>query len=155
MDYWLIALALVGSFSPVLEVRWGIPVAMAAGLHPVAAYFLCVFANIAALPVVFFFLDVIHHRFMHHDHYQWAFDKFMEHTRKKAHSYVEKYGAWGLLLFVSLPLPGTGGYTGALAAWFFDLSRWKSYAALIAGRFIEGAVILLISFSGFKALGWL
>jgi uncharacterized membrane protein len=155
MDYWLIFLALAGSFLPILEVRWGIPVAMAAGLHPVAAYFMCVLANIAALPCVFFFLDFIHHRFMHHGHYQWAFDKFMEKTRHKAHPYVEKYGAWGLLLFVSLPLPGTGGYTGALAAWFFDLSRWKSYAALIAGRCIEGVIVLLISFGGFKVFGWI
>lgn len=153
MDYWLIALALVGSFSPVLEVRWGIPVAILGGLNPFVAYLVCVAANIAALPVVFFFLDFVHHRFMHHGRYQWAFDKFMERTRHKAHPYVEKYGAWGLLLFVSLPLPGTGGYTGALAAWFFDLSRRKSYAALIAGRCVEGAIILIITLGGFHVLG--
>jgi len=155
MDYWLIAFALAGSFLPVLEVRWGIPIAMTAGLHPIAAYFMCVLANIAALPCVFFFLDYVHHRFMHHDHYQWAFDKFMERIRHKIHRKVEKYGAWGLFLFVSLPIPGSGGYSGALAAWFFDLSRWKSYAAIIAGRFVEGAIILLISFSGFKVFGWI
>jgi len=153
MDYWLVALALIGSFSPILEVRWGIPVAIVAGLNPIAAYFLCVLANIAAIPVIFFFLDYVHHRFMHHGSYQWAFDKFMERTRHKAHPYVEKYGPWGLLFFVLIPVPGTGSYAGALAAWFFDLSRWKSYAVLITGRFIEGAFVLAITVGGFKAFG--
>jgi len=107
------------SMTPIGELCAGIPVAIASGVSPLVAYVVCVFANILVVPILFFFLEVIHRRLLHVGSYQSAFDKYMEKSRKKTGHLVEKYGVFGLALFVAIPIPVTGAYTATLAAWFF------------------------------------
>lgn len=67
---------------------------------------------------------------------------YIERVRKKAHPYVERWGFWGLLVFVAIPLPGTGIWTGALAAYLLGIEKRRSFPALLLGGFMSMAITL-------------
>ena len=141
------------SLTPVGELRAGIPVAIAAGANPWLAYFVCVGANVLVFPVLYFFLEVIHHRLLHIKSYQSAFDRFMEKTRDKVRPYINKYGMFGLAVFVAIPIPGTGAWTASLAAWFFGMSWWRAFIAVFIGVAIAGGIMLGALMGGIKLVG--
>ena len=59
---------------------------------------------------------------------------------------IERYGFWGLVIFVGIPLPGTGAWTGALVAAMLNMDRKKALAAITAGVFMASIIMMLISF---------
>lgn len=135
--------AILLSMTPVIEMQGGIPVMIAGGYPIWVALAVCLAANIAVVPILYFFLEVIHKRFMHINHtYQSFFDKIMERTRKQTHKLVEKYGVYGVIILVALPGPGTGAYTATLASWFFGMNKWKAFFAISIGMFIASLIIL-------------
>ncbi|NPA47933.1 MAG: COG2426 family protein [Thermococci archaeon] len=69
--------------------------------------------------------------------------RYVERVRRKARPYVEKLGFVGLVVFVAVPLPGTGVWTGALAAYILGMKRRKTVIALILGGFLSMAITLL------------
>ena len=130
------------SLVPVGELRIALPFALALGVNPFFAFLVSVLGNLVIIPLVYFFLEFVHHRFLHYDHYQNIFDRFMERTRKKVSPKIARWGYLGLALFVAVPLPVTGAYTGTLAAWFFGLDKYKSFLAISLGVLIAGLIIL-------------
>jgi len=138
------------SMTPIGELRAGIPVAIASGVSPLVAYVVCVLANILVVPILFFFLEVIHRRLLHVGSYQSAFDKYMEKSRKKTGHLVEKYGVFGLALFVAIPIPVTGAYTATLAAWFFGMNKWKTVLSILLGLLMAGAIVLFVVLGSIK-----
>ena len=81
--------------------------------------------------------------------------KFLEKVQKKADKVqkkMENLGFVALALFVAIPLPGTGAWTGTFVAWVLGLERWKSYLAIGAGVVIAGFIILLASLGLFNGL---
>lgn len=138
------------SMTPVGELRAGIPFAIAKGVNPWLALIVCVIANVIIVPIIFIFLEFIHYRFLHIHMYRSAFDRFMEKTRVKVHPFVEKYGMFGLALFVAVPFPLTGVYTASLAAWFFGMDKWKAFLSILAGAIIAGLIVLGVSVGGMK-----
>ena len=139
-----IILAFLFSMTPFGELRAGLPYAIFSGLSPSIALLVCVVANFLIVPILFFFLEFIHKKFLHYDHYRSAFDRFMERTRKKAHAKIEKYGYVGIFLLVAIPLPFTGAYTGTVAAWFFGMNKIKSFIAVSLGVFVAGLIVLSV-----------
>ncbi len=130
------------SMTPFAELRAGIPLALASGVNPTLAFVTCVAANIAIIPIILFFLEYIHHRFLHVDKYRNIFDLFMERIRKKSQKYVDKYGVVGLAVITAIPLPGTGAYTATIAGWFFGLNKWKTFLAVAIGVIIAGSIMM-------------
>ncbi len=141
------------SMTPVGELRVGIPFALASGLSPWTAFLACVIANIIIVPICFLFLELIHTKLLHVNSYQSVFDKFMEKTRKKVQPLVEKYGMFGLAVFVAVPIPGTGAYTGAFAAWFLGMNKWKAFISIAIGVVAAGAIMLGVLLGGIKLVG--
>jgi len=80
--------------------------------------------------------------------YRKTFDYFLERTRRRIGPKVEKYGYLGLTLFVAIPLPVTGAYTGTLGAWFFKLKKRKSFLAVFLGVVIAGIIVSIVSIFG-------
>lgn len=144
--------SLVLSLLPISELRGGIPYAVASGVHPLAAYGLCVLGNMLVIPIVFIFLETLHKVFYRVHVYRVLFDKLVLRTKKKAQKNVDRWGYWGVMLFVAIPLPITGAYTGTLAAWLLQLNKKKSYGYLAFGVVIAGIVVSIATLTGIGIL---
>ena len=154
-DYLDIIWSIIWSILPISELRGGIPYAIANDVNPFLAYFICVGTNILAFPIVFLFLEFLHPLFFKVGIYQKLFDKFVLKTRKKLDTKIKKYGFWGLMLFVMIPLPVTGAYTGSLAAWLFNIPKKKAFISVVLGVIISGIIVTIISLSGMEAFNFL
>ena len=113
--------AVILSMMPIAELRGGIPYALANDINPVLAYIICCSANLMAFPIVYLFLGFFHNHLIKIELYNKLFDQFVERTRKKVEKNIQKWGFWGLMVFVMIPLPVTGAYTGSFAAWVFGI----------------------------------
>lgn len=131
---------------PIAELRGGIPLAMSSDAPIGLIFSLCVLANILIIPLIFLFLDLLHERFMEKRFYRVLFSKIVNRTRKKIeHRIGTKWEYIALLLLVAIPLPGTGAYTGSLAAWLFKLNRKKSILIIALGVLMAGILVTLAS----------
>lgn len=127
---------------PWIELRGSIPYGIYAGFDPILVLFSCVLVNILLLFPVFLFLDYVFPLIRN-----WKIaDIVVRRTRKKSQKYVEKWGFLGLAIVVGIPLPGTGAYTGALAAHLFGFERKKAFQAISLGVMMAGIIILFLSF---------
>ncbi len=140
------------SILPVSELRGGIPYAIYSGMNPFAAFWISVLANIVVVPIVFLFLDYLHCYLLKIRFYEKTFNSFLERTRKRTHRLVERYGYFGLAIFVAIPFPITGAWTGTFAAWFFGMKRKKSFLAIALGVIIAGIIVTTVSYFGINAL---
>ena len=126
---------------PWIELRGSIPLGIAIGLDPLLVFFTALLVNVLIIPLVFVGLDLFYNLVSGN-----AFVRqVVERTRNKATLRLRKYGLLGLLLFVAVPLPGTGAYSGALAAWLFGLDRKKSFTAIALGVTVAGLLVLSAS----------
>lgn len=137
---------LLVSMVPVVELRGGIPFGVALGLPVWAAYLAAIIGNILPVPFILVYIRRI---------FQWMrrrmprFNSLVDRLERKAHlkgRVVTKYRYLGLLLFVAVPLPGTGAWTGALAAAFLDMPVRKALPSIFAGILIAGAAISTLTF---------
>lgn len=137
------------SVMPIVELRGALPVALLVYKLPIAsAFFWSLIGNI--IPV--YFLLVFFERFSN-----WirprskTADRFLtwlfERTRRKLNGQIEKYGYWALAIFVAIPLPATGAWTGALAAFVFGLPKQKSFWAIAAGTAVAALFVTAITLS--------
>jgi len=143
--FWTILL----SISPISELRGGIPYAILSGINPWTAFVICVLANMIIVFFIFFFLDYLHKSFMKVSVYRKVFGFFLERTRKKVDEIEKKmsvYGFLALTLFVAVPLPVTGAWTGSFIAWILGLDRKKSILAISLGVLIAGIIVLSASY---------
>ena len=140
---------------PISELRGGIPYALANDIHPLVAYFLCVGANAMAFPITMFFLEFLHPIFCKVNIYQKLFDKFVVRTRNKLEKSIDRWGFWGLMIFVMIPLPVTGAYTGSFGAWLFNIKKKQSFLAITLGVVIAGIIVSVVYLFFRESLGWL
>jgi uncharacterized membrane protein len=148
--------AIILSVLPVSELRGGLPLAIIyANEHNIPAVLifpLIVMANILAIFLAFFFLEKFHHLFLKIKAYRRFFDKYIERFQKKVDKFESKYSAMGFLaltLFVAVPLPATGAWSGVLIAWLLKLDKKKSILSISLGVLIAGVLVL------FGTLGFL
>ncbi|MCD6414256.1 MAG: small multi-drug export protein [Candidatus Diapherotrites archaeon] len=132
---------------PWVELRGSIPYGISTGLNPFVVLIICVAANILLLFPTFLFLDHFF-RFVRH----WKIvGRVVNRVQKKAVRYVDRWGFLGLMVFVMIPWPGTGAYSGALAAYLLGVPRDKALKAISLGVVIAGVIVTFASI-GFKAL---
>lgn len=146
------------SMVPIIELRGAIPYAVGFGLPLVASYIICIIGNMIPVPFIFFFARRI---------LEWGADKkiigkFFTLCLEKGHKGGEKLKSKAgkglfvaLLLFVGIPLPGTGAWTGTLAASILDMDFKKSVSAVMLGVLLAGIIMGLVSsgiFGGISAL---
>ncbi|MEM4282086.1 MAG: small multi-drug export protein [Candidatus Woesearchaeota archaeon] len=134
--------AAIASILPISELRGGMLLAIAQGANPFAAFVISVLSNLFVAPLVFIFLDFIHHKLLAIRLYKKSFNRIVEGARRKSKPFVTNYGMLGLTLFVAIPLPMTGAYTASLAAWFFGMNRLKAILAISLGVIVAGLIVL-------------
>jgi uncharacterized membrane protein len=139
---WDIAKFLLATISPISELRGGIPLGIHAGLPPWSVFLIAVIANSLIFFPVFFALRLFYDKFLFRIP---LFNKYLYSLRKRGKPIVDKYGFWGLTLFVAIPLPFTGAYTGTILAWLLGIDWKKAFPAVGLGVVIAGVVVLLIT----------
>lgn len=133
---------------PWLELRGSIPLGISMGLDPLAVFFVCTSTNVLLVMFLFWFFD---HLFFYLEKYE-PVKRAIYNTHKRVRPYTMKWGALGLLLFVSIPLPGSGAYSGALAAYILGMQKRKAFNAISAGVVIAGIIVTMASMGVFELL---
>ena len=143
------------SMVPLIELRGAIPVAVGFGLPLVPSYIISVIGNMLPVPFIFLFARRI---------LEWGKDKkyiggffrwCLEKGEKGGRKLESKAGRglyWALLLFVGIPLPGTGAWTGTLAASILNMDFKKSVLDVMLGVVLAGVIMLLASLGVFGAI---
>ncbi len=131
--------------------RGGLPFALSSEVPLLVAYPICVGANALVAPLVYLFLSSLHKLLERWEPYRRLFDHIVERSRRKVHAKVEKYGYAGLILFVAIPLPITGAYTGTLGAWILGMDRRKTILAVFVGVIIAGIIVSIVFTLGLRA----
>jgi uncharacterized membrane protein len=114
----------------------------------------CVLLNALVGPIVYLFLFSVHKLLSLMQWYTRLFDRIVERARTKLHAKVERFGYWGVMLFVAIPLPITGAWTGTLGAWILGLDPKKTFLAVLGGVIISGTIVTLISYLGIEAFSF-
>lgn len=133
------------SLSP-LEMKTGIPLAIVNyNIDPVVAYFVCCSANILGFPIVYTFINTIHRPLLKNKKYKRICVSFAKRSKAKTANLIAKYGMSGLFIFVLIPLPLTGVYTGSVVAWLLNANKKQAFIAISSGLFISGILVTLFT----------
>ncbi len=150
--FWMVLL----TFLPTLELRASIPygVFMLSNneqMHWLAVALFCIVANILLAPLVWFFVHYVMEFFLRVGFIKKIYDWAVRRAQRKVEPYVRKYGTVGLALFIGVPLPGSGVYSGCLGAYLLGY-KFKDYMwASALGCIIAGAVVTALAVSGSEA----
>lgn len=134
------------SMVPVVELRGGIPYGVAAGLPVWLAYIAAFIGNLIPVPFILVYIRQIFKWIRKH---MPKLNNLIDKLEKKAHlkgSTMQKYQYLGLAIFVAIPLPGTGAWTGALAAAFLDMRMKKAFPAAVLGVAVAGFLISILTY---------
>ena len=144
------------SMVPLIELRGAIPYSQVVGLPLLQSYIICIVGNMLPVPIIFFFARKV---------LEWGCDKpiigkfftfCLEKGHKGGEKLKEKAGRglfWALLLFVGIPLPGTGAWTGTLAASILDMDFKSSVLACMCGVLLAGIIMGVASTGVLGAIG--
>ena len=150
-------LSILISMVPLIELRGGVPFAIGMGIDPITAIVICAVGNILPVPIIYFFAR----RFL-----LWGSNKrflgkictfFLEKGERAGQKLVGKTGRGGLfmalLLFVGIPLPGTGAWTGTLGASFLNMGFKSAVLSVSLGVILAGIIMATASAVGFHIFG--
>ena len=136
------------SMLPIIELRGGLPFGVALGLPYYLAFPAAVIGNLIPAPFIIVYIRRI---FKLMRKYMPRLNSLVDKLEQKAHLKGEKmlkYEALGLWLFVAIPLPGTGAWTGSLAAAFLDMRLKKAMPAVVLGVLTAGTIMLTLTHVG-------
>ena len=130
------------SMFPIVELRGAVPVGIALGLDTILVLLVSIIGNLLPIPFVIFFARTII-RFLKSTKILRKFGLWLEEKATKNVDKITKYEKLGLFLFVAIPLPGTGAWTGALIASLFDMRIKDSIIAISLGVITAGLIMTL------------
>ncbi len=150
-------IAFLVSMVPLIELRGGVPIAVGMGVDTFTALAVCVVGNMLPVPIIYFFARKV---------LVWGADKkyigkffrfCLEKGERGGQKLVNKAGRGGLfvalLLFVGIPLPGTGAWTGTLAASFLNMGIKSTVLAVSLGVITAGIIMAVVSLTGLHIFG--
>lgn len=136
---------IIASVIPYLELRGAIPVAWQLGFDPIEAYLLAVIGNMLPVIPIIVLIDPISKLLCHISFFKRLFDWIFTRSRRKAPQ-IQKYGFWGLTLFVAIPLPMTGVWTGAVIAFLLGMRKRVAFSSIFLGVLIAGIIVTLLTY---------
>ena len=153
--FWKYILVFFVSMVPLVELRGAIPIAVGFGLDKTLSYIICIIGNMLPVPIIYLFARKV---------LEWGKDKPVigkfftwclikgEKGGKKLQAKAGRGLFLALLLFVGIPIPGTGAWTGTLAASILDLDFKRTITAVMLGVLLAGIIMMLISFGFFEVI---
>ena len=133
------------SLMPILELRGGLIAAALLGLNGIKSFIICFIGNIIPIPFILWFITPIFDRLKKTKMFSGIVSKLEKKAMSKKDK-IEKLQYIGLLLFVGIPLPGTGAWTGSLIASMLDMDKKKSLIYAILGVVLAGIIMMVVSY---------
>ena len=139
-------LTMLISMLPVVELRGGLPAGVAMGLPIPVAFIASLVGNMIPVPFIILFVRPL---------FKWVrihipkLEGFISHLEARAEAKsadVLRYQTWGLLIFVAIPLPGTGAWTGALVAAMMEMRLKRAFPAIVIGVVIAGVIVSVVTY---------
>ena len=144
------------SMLPVIELRGGIPLGMALGLPWWQSFLFAVIGNMLPVPLILLFVErVIAWMSRSRVKLFRKFGNFLLQKAEKNRGRIEKYAFFGVCLFVAVPLPVTGAWTGSLVASGIGMKPWKALLSCFLGVLIAATVVTLIAYGALAAFQFL
>ncbi|MFC1769260.1 COG2426 family protein [Nanoarchaeota archaeon] len=146
-------LILIGlTFVPFLELRASIPYGIiATDLHWSVVFIVCVLANMVLGPMVYFFIDNLLGVILRWKFFEKMYLWYIARVQKRIKKPIDKYGKFGLAVFIGFPLPGSGSYSGSIAAHLMGLKFKKFLYANTLGVLMAGIIVTVIMLTGSTA----
>lgn len=136
---------LIISMLPIIELRGAIPVAFALKMPVLPSFVISIIGNLLPIPFILLLIKPICTYLKTTRIFAWL-PRFLERKVAKKRDNITKYAKWGLFLFVAIPLPGTGAWTGALVASFLDFKFKDALFAIIGGVLTAGLIMAVFSY---------
>jgi len=147
VPHWL-AVLIMGAI-PISELRGAIPVAMGIyGMGPFDAFFFSVIGNLLPVIPLLLFLEPVSNYLRRYSIFDTFFTWLFSKTRRKNAESFEKYGLLALAIFVAIPLPVTGAWSGCAAAFVFGVKFRHALPAIAAGVMIAGIIVTGVTVTG-------
>lgn len=136
---------LITAAMPIIELRGAIPFGIALGFSPLTSFLLSLFGSMIPVPFLIWLIQPIFARLRQQEFFCRWIDVLCERSLAKSES-VQKYGFWGLIIFVGIPLPGTGVWSGSLVATLLEMPVKSALPAIFIGNLIAGVAVMIISY---------
>ena len=136
------------SLLPILELRGGMIAARLLGVSFLKAFAICYVGNMLPIPFILLLIKKIFEILRKYPFFEKIITRLEAKTEKNKDK-VLRYKSWGLLIFVAIPLPGTGGWTGALMAALLDIDFKRALPIISLGVFIAGLIMSLVTYGIF------
>ena len=133
------------SMVPLVELRGAIPLAMALGMPLIPSFIVSIIGNLIPIPFILLLIKKVCVWMKKAKHLS-KIPLYLEEKVEKNKDKVTKYGKWGLFLFVAIPLPGTGAWSGALIASFLNFKFKDSMIAIVGGVISAGIIMSIFSY---------
>jgi uncharacterized membrane protein len=156
MDITAILKTLLIAMMPIGELRVSIPVAITQfNMNPFLAFFVSVVGNMIPVVIFIYLLEPISNFLMKHSKFfRWFFEKLFHYTRKKHSKKFEQLESLALITFVAIPLPMTGGWSGALAAFVFGFKHKTGLRDVFLGVTIAGVIVTFLTVGIESVIRW-
>lgn len=129
---------------PIIELRGAIPYGISMGLSTIHAFIVAFIGSILPVPILLLGIRPVFKFMSQMPFFKKIVDHLSVRSLRKSDKII-KYGFWGLLIFVAIPLPGTGVWSGTLAAVLLDIRFKTAFPAIVIGNFIAGVLIMTLS----------
>lgn len=154
VPHWLAVMVI--SALPISELRGAIPIAIGVyGMDPFEAYSLSVLGNLIPVVPLLLFLEPVSEYLRRYRIFDIFFTWLFSRTRRNHSENFEKYGLFALTLFVAVPLPVTGAWTGCAAAFVFGIRFRHSFPAIVAGVMIAGIIVTAVTMTGMSLVDFI
>ncbi|HHU75715.1 MAG TPA: small multi-drug export protein [Firmicutes bacterium] len=137
---------------PVIELKGAIPVGISLGMTPIHAAFIAFLGSMIPVPVILFTVRPLFNYLKTTGVFRKLVEKLTTRSLQSNSGKIRKYGVWGLILLVALPLPGTGVWSGSLVAALLDMRFKLAFPAILVGNLIAGILIMGVSEGLFKVI---
>ena len=144
-------LVFIISMLPLLESRGGILAAALLDMDPMFSYIICMIGNIVVIPIALYLLEIIFKILRKIKFFEKIIVK-IENKCLSKRAQLDKYGYWGLVLFVGIPIPGTGAWTGCFLASLLGMDKKKCTLAAMLGVVMASILMMILSFGIIKSI---
>ena len=136
---------------PIIELRGAIPVGVTLGMSSLHAFITAFIGSMIPVPFILFTIRPIFNYFKKTKLFKKLVNRLTDRSLSKSGK-IQKYGAWGLFIFVAIPLPGTGVWTGSLIAVLLNMRFKRAFPAILFGNLVAGLIITGLSHGVFNVI---